>query len=85
MSDLPTPQRREFIYRMIQFLMLGDVLLGLALLALGLFVVDFPALAVGGAVLAAMGLGLALVFRLLARRVATDAPKTRESPNQLRR
>jgi hypothetical protein len=85
MSDLPTPQRREFIYRMIQFLMLGDVLLGLALLALGLFVVDFPALAVGGAVLAAMGLGLTLVFRLLARRVATDAPKTRESPNQLRR
>ena len=85
MSDLPTPQRREFIYRMIQFLMLGDVLLGLALLALGLFVVDFPALAVGGAVLAAMGLGLALVFRLLARRVATGAPKTRENPHQLRR
>lgn len=90
MSDPQPPPRREFVYRMIQILMLGDVLLGLALLVLGLFVFDFPALAVGGAVLACMGLGLALVYRMLARRLVSSGAaarpaKPRESPHQLRR
>jgi hypothetical protein len=68
--------------------MLGDVALGLVLLVLGLFVVDFPALAVAGAVLAGMGLGLALIYRMLARRSAppTAGPAaTRRNPHQLRR
>lgn len=91
MSDPQTPHRREFIYRTIQLLMLGDVLLGLVLLVLGLFVFDFPALAVGGAVLACMGLGLALVYRMLARRSAAPTggearPATpRQNPHQFRR
>jgi hypothetical protein len=90
MSDPQTPNRREFVYRTIQLLMLGDVLLGLVLLVLGLFVFDVPALAVGGAVLACMGVGLALIYRMLGRRLtgsngATRPSRPRESPHQLRR
>lgn len=89
MSDPQTQPRREFIYRTIQLLMLGDVLLGLVLLVLGLFVFEVPALAVGGAVLACMALGLALVYRMLARRLSAGGaarPATpRQSPHQMRR
>jgi hypothetical protein len=91
MSDHQTPCRREFVYRTIQILMLGDVLVGLMLVVLGLFVFDFPALAVGGAVLACMGLGLAVIARVLGRRLpppsgaAAPQPKPRENPHQLRR
>lgn len=91
MSEPQAAPRREFIYRTIQLLMLGDVALGLVLLVLGLVVFEFPALAVGGAVLAGMGLGLALIFRMLARRSAASTggvarPATpRQSPHQRRR
>lgn len=88
MSDPPTAPRREFIYRTIQLLMLGDVALGLVLLVLGLFVFEFPALALAGAVLAGMGLGLAFIYRMLARRSASPTPgtaATRQNPHQLRR
>jgi hypothetical protein len=88
MSDPQTAPRREFIYRTIQLLMLGDVALGLVLLVLGLFVFESPALAVGGAVLAGMGLGLALIYRMLARPSASPTAgtaATRQNPHQLRR
>jgi hypothetical protein len=86
-SDPQNPARREFIYRTIQVLMLVDVALGLVLLVLGLFVFDLTPLAIGGAVLAAMGLGLSVVYGMLARRLrsATPSSRPRESPHQLRR
>jgi hypothetical protein len=91
MSAPQAAPRREFVHRTIQLLMLGDVALGLVLLVLGLFVFEFPALAVGGAVLAGMGLALALMYRMLARRSAASTrgvarPATpRQSPHQRRR
>jgi uncharacterized membrane protein len=90
MSDPPNPRapaNREFIFRMIQLLMLADMLIGVVLVVLGLFVFDLVALVVGGAVLAAMGLGLALIFRMLARREATATGRAsgRASPHELRR
>ncbi|MGE0119257.1 MAG: hypothetical protein AB7S71_21745 [Dongiaceae bacterium] len=91
MSDRHHPQAgREFIGRTIQLLMLCDLLIGLVLVALGLFVYDMTALVVGGAVLAVMGLGLAALFRILARRAdpaapAGQPPARRQSPHQRRR
>jgi hypothetical protein len=90
MSDPQLPPRREFIYRTIQLLMLGDILLGAVLAVLGLVVFESPPLAIAGAVLAAMGLGLTVVFRVLAQRTpsAADVPrpmKPRQSPHQRRR
>jgi hypothetical protein len=91
MSDRQHPPAgREFIGRTIQLLMLGDMFLGVILAALGLFVFDMAALAVGGAVLAVMGLGLALLFRMLARRAPPEAsagqpPARRQSPHERRR
>ncbi len=91
MNDPQTPPaRREFVLRMLQLLMLGDVLIGAVLVALGLLVFDFPALAVGGGLLAIMGLGAALIVRMVSRRAApatgrdASAPR-RRSPHRLRR
>jgi hypothetical protein len=87
MSDQPNPPAgRDAIFRTIQWLMLADVLIGVVLIVLGLFVFDFVALAVGGAALAAMGSGLASIFRVLARRHApADRPAPpRPSPHRLR-
>jgi hypothetical protein len=91
MSDPQTPPaRREFVFRMLQLLMLADVLIGVALMALGLLVFDFPALAVGGGLLAVMGLGVAGILRMLSRRGAPPAAgdaaaQPRRGPHQLRR
>ena len=76
------PASREFVFRTIQLLMLGDVAIGAAFVFLGLYVFDLPALSIAGAFLACMGLGLAVLFRSLDRR----APAARrDSPHQLRR
>jgi hypothetical protein len=91
MSDQQHSQAgREFISRTIQLLVLADMVIGLVLLGLGLFVFDMTALAVGGGVLALMGLGLTLLFRMLARRAppeaaAGQASARRQSPHERRR
>jgi len=46
------PASREFVFRSIQLLMLLDIAIGGALAFLGLFVLDFPGLAIAGAFLA---------------------------------
>ena len=76
------PASREFVFRTIQLLMLVDIAIGGVLVLLGLFVLDLAGLAIAGAFLACMGIGLAVLFRLLGRR-ATSA--RRDSPHQLRR
>ena len=76
------PANREFVFRTIQLLMIADIAIGGALVLLGLFVFDFPALAIAGGFLACMGIGLAVLFRRLARR---EADATRKSPHRLRR
>src|SRR5262249_32108226 len=42
------PANREFVFRTIQLLMIADIAIGAALVLLGLFVYDFPALAIAG-------------------------------------
>ena len=80
------PASREFVFRTIQLLMLADIAVGGALVLLGLFVFDLPALAIAGAFLACMGAGLAVLFRQLGRRAAAGgATARRDSPYQLRR
>ena len=61
--------RREPIYRLIRLLMLADLAAGLALAAVGAWLGQGPLLAFG-AVLAAIGLGLFLLFGRLAARAA---------------
>ena len=72
MTEPDIPHRHEIVYRTIRLVMLGDIMLGLVLLVLGLFIFDAPALAVGGTILACMGLGLALIYRMLGRRLAAS-------------
>jgi hypothetical protein len=80
------PASGAFVFRTIQLLMLVDIAIGGALVLLGLFVFDFPGLAIAGAFLACMGAGLAVLFRLLSRRAPAPGPTTRRgSPHQLRR
>ena len=80
------PASREFVFRTIQLLMLVDIAAGGALVLLGLFAFDLPALAIAGAFLACMGAGLAVLFRLLGRRAAAGgATARREGPHPLRR
>ena len=80
------PASREFVFRTIQLLMLVDIVGGSALVLLGLFVFDLPALAIAGAFLACIGCGLAVLSRRLGRRAAAGgAPARRDSPHQLRR
>lgn len=76
------PASREFVFRTIQLVMLVDIAIGGTLVFLGLFVFDIPALAIAGAFLTCMGIGLAVLFRLLGRRAS---PARRDSPHQLRR
>lgn len=78
------PASREFVFRTIRLLMLVDIAIGGALVLLGLFVLDFPGLAIAGAFLACMGVGLAVLFGALARR-ASDVKGGRSSPHEFRR
>ena len=82
MSDpAPSPPAgREFVFRTIQRLMFVDIVGGIALALLGLFVLDFPAMTIGGIFLAGMGVGLVLLFGRMARRAAG-----RSGPHELRR
>jgi len=84
---LNQPPSREKIFRAIQLLMLADIAVGGVLVLLGLFVLNFPELAIAGGFLACMGLGLAVLFRQLSRRAAAANPSAakRPSPHQLRR
>jgi hypothetical protein len=68
-SPGPDP-RREATYRMIQMVMLGDVAIGLALVAAGALWLGQPAVVMAGAGLGAIGLALSLFFRRLAARAA---------------
>jgi hypothetical protein len=77
------PAGREFVFRTIQRLMLIDIVGGAVLALLGLFVLDFPALAIAGAFLAFMGLGLFVLFGARARRAGTQTG--RSGPHELRR
>ena len=81
-SEGSPPANREFVFRTIQLLMLADIAIGVALVLVGLFVYDFPALMIAGGFLACMGIGLAMVFRRLARR---EASATRKGPHDRRR
>jgi len=56
---------------------------GAVLVLLGLFVLDFPALAIAGAFLAFMGLGLFMLFGARARRASTQTG--RSGPHEVRR
>ena len=76
------PANREFVFRTIRLLMLADIGIGGVLIVLGWFVLDLPALAIAGAFLACMGIGLTILFSLLARRAAEASQKR---PHQLRR
>lgn len=73
--DRSRPASPEFVFRTIQLVTLVDIAIGVALVILGLFVFDFPALAIAGAFLACMGIGLAMLFRLLGRRSSTAGRK----------
>lgn len=77
------PAGREFVFRTIQWLMLIDIVGGAVLALLGLFVLDVPALAIGGAFLVFMGLGLFVLFGARARRAR--AQTGRNGPHELRR
>ena len=76
---------REFVLRTIQLVMLVDIAIGGALVLLGLFVFDIPALAIAGAFLACMGVALVVVFRTLKRRADSSLRAGRSSPHDLRR
>jgi hypothetical protein len=65
------------VFRTIQRLMFVDIVGGIALALLGLFVLDFPAMTIGGIFLAGMGVGLVLLFGRMARRAAGRAAHTR--------
>lgn len=79
------PASREFVFRTIRLLMLVDIGGGGVLVLLGLFVLDFPALAIAGAFLAAMGVGLFVLMTMLMRRAAAGATADRSGPHELRR
>ena len=64
--------------------MLVDIAIGGALVLFGLFVLDFPGLAIAGAFLACTGFGLVVLFGALTRR-AGGAKGGRRSPHELRR
>ena len=84
-SGQSRPAGREFVLRTIQVVMLVDMAIGGALVLLGLFVFDMPALAIAGAFLACMGAALVIVFRTLRRRADSSASAGRISPHELRR
>lgn len=76
---------RNFVLRTMQLLMVGDIVIGVALVGIGLFVVDFPALVIVGGFLACMGLGLFVLFRILSGRASGESPGRRQSPHRLPR
>jgi hypothetical protein len=78
------PASRELVFRTIRLLMLVDIAIGGALVLLGLFVLDLPSLAIAGAFLACMGIGLVVLFGALARR-AGGTKAGRNGPHELRR
>jgi hypothetical protein len=78
------PAGREFVFRTIQRLMLIDVVGGAVLALLALFVLDFPALAIAGALLAFMGLGLSSCCSERERAAPARRPG-RAAPHELRR
>ena len=79
------PASREFVFRTIRLLMLVDIVGGFVLVLLGLFVLDFTALAIAGGFLAAMGVGLFFLMTMLMRRAAAGATADRSRPHELRR
>jgi len=81
----PRPDR-DAIYRLIQWVMLSDVLIGIVLMAVGAFILDARAMVIAGAGLAVIGAAMFFFFRLLARRARdTATPSPRSSPHDLRR
>lgn len=82
MSPNAPPPSRDSVYRMIQWVMLSDVLIGMVLIAVGAFVMDEPAFAVVGVGLAIIGFVLFFVFRALARKASAPS---RNGPHDLRR
>jgi len=68
MSDPGLPDRRDAIFRMIQWVMLGDIAIGLALAGIGYFVLQEPSFIIVGLGLAGIGAVMTLVFRQLANR-----------------
>lgn len=76
----------DAVNRLIQWIMLSDVLLGIVLVALGAFVLDIDALVIAGAGLAVIGFAGFLFFRMLGRRQGNTNPSApRKSPHDLRR
>lgn len=76
----------EAVNRLIQWIMLSDVLIGIALVALGAFVLDIDAMVIAGAGLAVIGFAGFLFFRMLGRRQSSANPSApRKSPHDLRR
>ena len=63
----PDPPPRDAVFRMIQWVMLGDVAIGLGLAAFGRFVRPDPPFVIVGLGLAAIGAALTLFFRRLAQ------------------
>jgi hypothetical protein len=62
--------RQDATYRLIRLLLLGDVVVGLAMIAGGALWLAQPAVVMVGAGLAAIGLALFLFFRRLAAQAA---------------
>jgi Na+-transporting NADH:ubiquinone oxidoreductase subunit NqrB len=82
-AKAPVQPSRDAIYRLIQWVMLGDILIGVVFVGIGALV-DEPAFMVVGAGLALIGFALFLFFRFLARRAAVDDLR-RSRPHGLRR
>lgn len=74
---------RDAVYRLIQWVMLGDVAIGIVLVGIGAVVMDEPAFVIIGVALAVIGFALFLFFRMLARRAGAAAGH--KSPHDLRR
>ena len=83
MKGASTP---DAVNRLIQWIMLSDVLIGIVLVGLGAFVLDIDALVIAGVGLAVIGFAGFLFFRMLGRRHdAADPSVPRKSPHDLRR
>ena len=64
----PDPPQRDAVFRMIQWVMLADIVIGLGLAAFGQFVRHDAAFVIVGLGLAAIGAVMTLFFRRLAQR-----------------
>lgn len=67
-ENAPPRPGRDAVYRLIQWVMLSDVLLGVILAGVGAFIMKEPAFVIVGVGLATIGFALFLFFRMLARR-----------------